>query len=177
MTEPKNRVAKYMPDVAPRTLNAEDTLEAYCDVDEPVSWEGDLRVVLTPEEVFDLAQLKQKVEFQGQMLLAQQTDLSLLHQHLAQLAGAQSQSASYFEVSDSLEDVKRITSSIFAVPSAYVHGEDCEIAGERYIEVAVSDSGLIDDIVARQYEWHRQVSRLPSNVKRLFRLSVDVQSE
>lgn len=82
------------------------------------------------------------------------------------------------EVRDALESVKRLTSDVFpATRAEYVEAEDGEIAGERYIEVIVSDAGAMDDIVARHDAWHRRVAQLPADVKRRFRLSIDVQPQ
>jgi hypothetical protein len=80
------------------------------------------------------------------------------------------------EFQESLEKVRCITQEIFSQPFSCYEREDCEIADDRHFAVEVVDDGELKEIAGRNDEWHRRIAlEIPSNVRTLFRLSIDAR--
>lgn len=77
------------------------------------------------------------------------------------------------DVAESLERVKQFTSQIYPGEAAIVQREDNEIAGDRHFTFCVADAGDTADIMARYNQWHSRLGELSTNVRRMFRLSID----
>jgi hypothetical protein len=76
-------------------------------------------------------------------------------------------------VMTALAEAQTITCQLFEGGIECVEKEDREIAGDRYFEFRVVDSGDIGEILARDSEWHRRIATLPPDLVGLFRLSID----
>lgn len=79
------------------------------------------------------------------------------------------------ELGNLYRQVLEATADLFPGEARVSVKNDPEIPDDLYFVFAVGAAGSIDDIAARNDEWHGRVCRLPSKFSGLFRLSVRVR--
>ena len=79
------------------------------------------------------------------------------------------------ELGDMYHNVSGITAELFPGETRVTIENDPEIPDDLYFVFGVDAIGGIDDIAARNDEWHGRICHMPSKFSGLFRLSVTVR--
>ena len=79
------------------------------------------------------------------------------------------------DLSDLCRQVLGFTVEIFPGEPCIQVRNDPEIPDDLYVVFGVAATGTIDEIAAKNDDWHARVSRLPSKFSGLFRLSIAVR--
>jgi hypothetical protein len=76
---------------------------------------------------------------------------------------------------ESLKKVDDMTRQIFSGEITRIQKEDWEVPNDPYFSFRVTDTGNMDEILARYNEWHERLCEVPATVRGMFRLSIDVR--
>ena len=70
------------------------------------------------------------------------------------------------------EQVLAMTREIFSGEATVEEIEDCEVAGDWYFVLHVTDGGEIENVCARDRNWHQRLSELPVDAGGMYCLSI-----
>lgn len=77
---------------------------------------------------------------------------------------------------DEYHKVLALTERLFPGSIDVRHERDPEIQGHEYLVFNVSASGTVDDAVARDAQWHRELARIALHSSNVYCLNIDVQA-
>jgi hypothetical protein len=83
--------------------------------------------------------------------------------------------ADYSSVCRAREKVREFTKEIFSGRFDESEKEDCEVPGDFYVAFRVKDPGTMDEVLARHQAWHERLCGLPTDLRAMFRLSIDAR--